>query len=99
MKTSLKNIMLTFIGKYKVIKYNFIAKFKTTRYIWKMSIAKRIVTDERYNYSRMERALEEMIHWYTYSKKISKIDFEREFCKKMIDMHFKRFIYYKQKMD
>ena len=69
MKKNLKNVMLTFIGKYKVIKYNFIAKFKTTRYIWKMSIAKRIVTDERYNYSRMERALEEMILNVTSVKK------------------------------
>lgn len=97
MKT--KDFLLTIVGKYKVIKYNFINHIKITRYTWKLSLAKRIISDERYYFSRMERALEDMVYWKNHEKKMSTLDFEREFCKKMVDMHFKRFMYYKQKMD
>ena len=61
-------------------------------------ISKKYISNNDYRLRRMELMAENIIYWKNYSINRATLFTEREFCKQMEDMYFKRFMYYKNKV-
>lgn len=66
--------------------------------IYRYHVIKRLINDKDYYFNRMSKMAENMIYWKTFSKHHANLVTEREFCKQMEELYFKRFLYYKNKI-
>lgn len=58
-------------------------------------LAKHIINDKEYRINRMKQMTDNLIYWDNKEKLHSKLTIEKDYCKKMQDMYFKRFQWYK----
>ena len=60
-------------------------------------LAKRIINDKSYRTNRMKLMLDNLVFWDNKEKLVSNFSIEKEYCKKMQEIYFKRLQWYKNK--
>ena len=60
-------------------------------------LAKRIINDKSYRTNRMKLMLDNLVFWDNKEKLTSNFSIEKEYCKKMQEIYFKRLQWYKNK--
>lgn len=85
-------------------KFEFINYFKNFSIrniinVYKYRISKKIISNKHYYYNRMENMCRHMSYIKLYQKHTSNTFFEHEYCQKMADMYYKRFMFYKSKIN
>lgn len=60
-----------------------------------MLITKNIIQDKEYRTNRMKIMADNLIYWNSREHNYSKLEIERDYCRKMQEIYTKRFMYYK----
>ena len=62
-----------------------------------LALAKRIINDKSYRTNRMRLMFDNLVFWDNKEKQASNFSIEKEYCKKMQEIYFKRLQWYKNK--
>lgn len=69
-------------------------KIKNIHYLIKYRTIKHMIANKDYKTNRMQKMAEDIIYWKTMANN-STINIQRNYCKQMEELFYKRFMFYK----